>query len=423
MEAGLGTGLAILLCLAAPAAEAQEGPARWIEDFENRFPATSKNAAAEDLETLGLALGFDARGVGAEDHPKKEDRDALLNTGHTTWLEAQLSTSDDSITAPPSRFMDFLESRQSTLWRVVGLLEKEIPEWGFDVQSEKSQFPEIVFVAQLSRFLVAVALVEEWGGRHSQASDLLEASWSLYESVAWRPEMVFQLLGYPMARPLVGALRKMSEAPLQWIGRMEGREPLDRALESLRNDALLSLVKGGLLTSASSDSLWVRLPRVAADLLTKRSACEVSKLSADEIWRPAIEEVSQSIRDEDATELEVVGEISRGNVASALHRAARQVIDSELTGRILELRLERAASRPGRWPEKLFDVDSRVCPGALYQYGSMAGGMSIRFKGVVGEPEGSGKSLPLSFEARAPKPTPTATPTRRASPTPTPAVP
>lgn len=52
----------LLIVLAAAGAFAQEGPAKWIEEFEKKFPAVEKNAAAEELERLGLALGIDPYG-------------------------------------------------------------------------------------------------------------------------------------------------------------------------------------------------------------------------------------------------------------------------------------------------------------------------------------------------------------------------
>ena len=136
MEESVKRTFAVALLSAVPlAAGAQASAApKWFEEFEKKFPPVAKNAAAEDLETLGRALGFDPRGAAGEEHPTKEDREAFLQAGYGSWLDAQLKTSDDSIGAPPVRFVEFLEKKQSTLWRVVGLLEKEVPEWGFCIR-------------------------------------------------------------------------------------------------------------------------------------------------------------------------------------------------------------------------------------------------------------------------------------------------
>jgi hypothetical protein len=79
---------------------------------------------------------------------------------------------------------------------------------------------------------------------------------------------------------------------------------------------------------------------------------------------------------------------------------------------VLELRQEKAASRGGTWPAKFFDTDSRVCPGADYEYQVRGGAMAIRFKGAIDDPSAPQMALPLSFQVRAPRPTPTPTPGR-----------
>jgi hypothetical protein len=419
MEEGVGKALAVLVCLAASAALGQEGPSKWTQDFEKRFPAVSKNAAAEDLESLGLALGFDSRGTDADDRPTKADREARLNAGYGSWLEAQLATSGDSIDAPPPRFVEFLETKQSSLWRAVTLLEKETPEWGFDPHKKRTQLPELLFVAHLHRLLLGAALVEERAGRPAQARELLEAGWSLYQSIAGRPELIFQLVASSAGRTQAGVLRKMSDPGFGWLERMESSESLERMLESIRNDFAISfLQRDG--PAGGPESSWARIPQVVADRLEKRSPCDLSKLSSDDLWKPAAEELRRSMNAEDAAGLDVVAGIMLPQLTSALHRAARLVVESELTARILQLRQEKAAARPSRWPQTFYNADSRVCPGAVYEYHSGEGAMSIRFKGAVGDLEAPAKPLPLSFEARAPKPSVTTSPTRRASPKPTP---
>jgi hypothetical protein len=419
MEKGVRKTLAVLLLSGAAAGRTQEQPAKWIEEFESRFPPVEKNAAAEDLETLGVLLGFDPKETDSDEHPTKADREALLNAGHGSWLDAQIATSDDSIATPPPRFVEFLETKRSSLWRVVGLLEREIPEWGFDMHRSRSHLKELLFLAHLNRLLLAAALVEERVGRHAYAADLLEAAWSLYRSVALRPELIFQLIAVSTERSQAGVLRKTSEPGPEWIERMASREPLRRLMESIRYDSVIHRSQGGELTAESADSLWTRLPRAVAERLEPRSACEISRLSSDEIFQPAIEELSRWIPDQQRVELQVVSEAIPQSLTSALHRAARLVVECELTARILELRQEKAASRSSRWPEKFFDTDSRVCPGSVYEYRSVGGGMSIRFKGAVGDLEAQARPLPLSFEARALKPLPPITSTRHSSPTPT----
>jgi hypothetical protein len=420
MEEGVRNTLAAVICLIAGPALAQEGSESRISQLEKTFPKVSKNAAAEDLDVLGRALGFDSEGETAEDNPTKEDRDELLNAGHGSWLDAQLAASDDSILAAPPRFIEFLERKQGLLWRVVNLLEKETPDWGFDLHKGRSGLPpELLFVSQLNRLLLSAALVEERDQRHALAADLLEASWSLNRSVAQRPETIYQMIAVATQRSIAGVVRKMSEPLPQWQDRMESREPIQNALNSLGTDTLIYASQNGTLTDDYFRSMWIRVPRLVAENLSDTPACEISRMPSDEIWGPAIEELRKSATEEEDLELDIMGTNSAPNITNSLHRAARLVVESELTARIVELRLEKAASRHNRWPATLYDIDSRVCPGAQYEYRSVAGGMTIRFSGSLGKLEAP-RLLPLSFEARAPKPSPTITPTSGPSPTPTP---
>ncbi len=107
---------ALLLSLSAfSSAGAQESPAKWFEDFEKKFPPVGKNAAAEELERLSLALGVDSYGESGNEHPTKEDLDGFQNAGFGSWFDAQIKTSDDSVGAPPPRLSAFLEKRQATI--------------------------------------------------------------------------------------------------------------------------------------------------------------------------------------------------------------------------------------------------------------------------------------------------------------------
>lgn len=418
------------LCLAAAALAAQEGPAKWFEDFSKRFPPAAKNAAAEDLQTLSLALGFDSRGAGGDQHPTAEDLDANRQLGFGSWLDAQIKTSDDLIGKPPPLVVEFLQKRESSLWHVVGLLEREVPEWGFDpdAQYDYQQHPELLFVAQLNRFLLAAALIEERAERHDQAADLLEASWSLYRSIASRPELIYQLIAASVAKAQAGALRKMSEPRFDWVDRMSGDDPRKSMMEAWQSDKPLAVHRGAMALDnrdsfwlSGYDSLWLRGYTAVASDMQDLSVCEISRLSSEQIWKPATEEFQRwKEKSGESGSQATILEMSFPSLTEAFRRVSRLLVDRELTAKILGLRQEKAVARPKRWPEKLFDTESRVCPGTEYEYQTRGAGMSIRFKGSVAEPGAPALVLPLSFEAMAPRPTPSPTPTRRPSPTPTP---
>ena len=410
---------ALVAVLAAAWARGQDAPPRWFQELEKRFPPVARNAAASDLEDLAIELGLDPQAELGESRPDKRDREAFLRAGVGGWLDAQLQTSDDAIGAGTAPLLEYLEGKGLRLSRAAAVLGKQVPEWGFDLREDPNPPSMLLSVLQLNKILLAAALVEERAEHHDQAAAMLEASWSLHRSLAWRPELRFQLSDVAVLRSLAGALRKMAQPGPEWIERMTTRQPMDRVLESLETDVLIFRAQAGGDTDPRNSG-WLRLAAVVVSQLKALSACEVSRISAAEIWKRASAELATSLDDEERTELQVIGETSVPNLTSAIHRAGRLIVDCEMTARIVELRQERAAARPRTWPEALQAPESRACKGALYDYHAAGGAMRLRFKGSVGEPEAPAAVLPLSYEARAPQATPTPTPAHRAAPTPRP---
>ena len=295
-----------------------------------------------------------------------------------------------------------------------------MPEGGFDARKELSgPVPHLLLVVSLTRILLSAALVEERSGRHVQAADLVEGSWSLYRSVGSQPTLLFQLIGLAVLKLQAGVLRKLSEPAYGWLERLSSEAPKEQMLESLQSEPVALMAAGRGASMGGLYSPWARGWRAVADGLRKLSACEISHRSDEEIWKPATEVIREWSEAGGDREMETMIQIAAPNLSSAIRRLARLMVDRELTLKILELRIEKAAARPSRWPEKLFDADSRVCPGAAYEYRSTGTAMTLRFAGSVAAPE-MPLVLPLSFEARAPRPTPGPSRTPRPMPTPTP---
>jgi hypothetical protein len=379
-----------------------------------------KNAAAEDLESLVLGLGLDSRrGDSSAEHPSKEDSEAYQRAGIGSWLEAQIKSPDDSIASAPASIQRFLERRQPTVWRVTSLLERDVPLWESDPRAEPRDLSSLRLAVPLTRILLAAALVEERAGHSAQAGDLLEACWSLSRSFSAQRELTSQLVTVGLLKLQAGALRKMSDPPVSWLDRMSGDEPWKGMLDAVEVSPLLSVRAGDASMDqvrAAEAHAW----RAVTDRLRELSPCEVSKLSPEEIWKPAAEEIARSIEAGTDPALRTLADIAIPNTTSAIRRAGRLLVDRELTAKVMELRQERAGSREGRWPEKLFDGDSRACPGAAYEYQTRGGAMAIRFKGAIDDPSSPAMALPLSFEVRALRPTPTPTRPRRITVTPRP---
>ena len=423
-------------------AVSQKNSAKRLEEFEKKFPAVTKNAAAQELERLALALGIDWNS-GSGERPAKGDLEAYRQAGFGSWIDAQLKTSDDSIAPPPPRLKELLERRQALLTRMVGLLEREVPEWGFNAREKSMEHSGLLLANYANRVLLCAALVAERSGRHAESAEYLEASWSLSQSLVERPDILSLIIAVSLWKQQAGALRKISEPPFQWLERISSDAPRRQLVTALENDLLVSAVSypdplpGEMVERLSAGY------RVLTNLVLESSACGLSKLSREQMRQrvlesfpaesePEPEPVEEEEPPQESTgraptpaDLDRAARIMMGIAAPTaidlVRRVERLLVDRELTWKILELRQQRAAARTGRWPETFPDLVSTTCPETSFEYQPRGTAMTMRFRGYVEDPDAPGLILPLSFEVRRPEPTPAPTPTRRPRPRATPA--
>jgi hypothetical protein len=423
-----------------------EGLERRLEDLERRFPKTSRNAAAEELESLAPSLGIGLKPRNhAADSPNEEELDEYQQVGFGAWLDSQLKSSDEAIGPPPPKVKDFLDRRRAVVSRTAGLLLHEVPEWGFDLRQRPGGdrlTSDVHLLTSVNRLLLSEALLEERLGHHAEAGEYLEASWSLSQSLAGRPDLLSLIVAVALWKQQAGALRKMTEPPFQWVERLADDSVRSRLMSVIENEPLIAFL-------SSSDTSWADVVErmsagygALASLIRESSACALSKLPSEEIRRRVLQEFKTegdmetppSREDEEdpdestphektPADLEraarIMTDIALTTEIDVAFRVARLSIDRELTLKILELRLQKAASRPRRWPEAP-DLSSGVCPESAYEYSVTRSMMILRFAGAAGEGSSRGLILPLTFEARSPLPTPTKTPARRATPRPSP---
>lgn len=425
MNVRLAAGLLAALVAATAPAQTPEGPAKWLGELEKKFPPADKNAAAEQVERLALALGVDRKTESKvpDDHPAKEDLDLYRQAGFLSWLQAQVKTSDDSIAPPSPGLKGFLERQQSVLSHMVSVLLRDVPDWGFHARERPFSPPDLMLVVRVNHILLSAALVEEHAGRHADAGQLLEASWSLTQSLASRPELISQLISISLSKLQMGVLRKMAEPSFEWLDRMSGDEPWNQVIDSFENDPLV--VRAAVDTPPPPGSFldtWSRGLRAAGEEVRERPACQLSNLSVEDMWEPVHRELAKWKEEGKNTDqaAEVFMQGSAENFLQLLRRAARLRVDREFTAKILELRQEKAAARDHRWPARFLDTGSGACPEAQYQYEPRGATMVVRFRGSIEDPAAPALVLPLSFEARAPRPTPTPTHPPRRAPTPAP---
>lgn len=407
-----GAAAVLLVSLAAAARAQTPGPG-------DAFPSKPKDSVAEELERLCLPLGLDLdpKNPGAA-HPAPEDVEAFNRAGLLSWLNTQLQTADDSIAASPEGLRVYLESRRDNILKVAALLQKRAPEWGRGRDPTVGPQPELAALIGLQRVLLCAALVEEREEKPIEGDGLLEASWSLQRTLTGRDDLVFRIIAMAVSTLQAGALRKLREPPVPWLNRLLEDDPWRGVLDAFANGPGRDRPAGKNSFPASFDDVFVRSYRAVADGLRRVGPCEVSRLSPEEIWRPAVEVFETDLGPGGRRHAEVFRSASFPNLTLMFRRAGRVLVDRELTRKILELRLRKRASSEGRWPKKLLDEGSAVCPGASYRYQALREDMEVRFDGAIDSPS-SGFFLPLGFAtgARRPTRTPVQTPRRAAAPT------
>jgi hypothetical protein len=368
----------------------------------------SAEALAREAKAFGLKFPTESGERPAGD---AEEAEARARAGLGNWLDDQLRTADDAIGKPPASTLEYLDRRRDALERIVGILERESPEWKRPSKRilGQSSPPEILSSILLHRILVAAALIEERKGRSVEAGRLLEASWSLSQGLRRQGTLISQLVDLGGEKLRVGALRKLRDPSVAWMSRLGGVDPWRRMLDAVAAEGTYSNAMD--LTdspNAFRDALH-RAWTATAESLRRRSPCELHSMTAEEIWKPAAEELEGHGGEEGRAELEVIRDNFFPNVTNGIRRSARHLVDRELTLRILELRLEKAGSRDGVWPEKPPTLVSSVCRGESYVYQRLGGGMEIEFPVAVDDPT-SGLVLPLKFrtaessEDRPPRP-------------------
>jgi len=385
----------LLLLLAVPSA----GPT-----------ASRQNAAADAVLTYGIALGVDFQADDEKaNHPSASNAKAFADASFGAWLDAQIQTPDDSIEQPPGALKAFVEEHEAPLWSLVAALEKDFPDWGASKRAPGDPVPFLLPVIRLERMLVAIALYEEQEGRRAEASRALEASWSLGRSFMVGSTVLEQILAVAVSKWHSGALRKMREPDLQWLGRFEDDEAWNRTLDAVAADHPR---KRGSLDPWSEMSAKAFGALVDAERNVSR--CELLAMSDDEMMRPAAEALASETSEERRQIRDVFMDIAFPSSLNLMRRAARVSLDRELTLRVLELRLAKAGSPRGAWPDELVDFRSAVCPGVEYVYRVEKATMSVRFGGSAPAPS-TGSVLPLEFRSRqeaAATPTPTPDPVR-----------
>jgi len=361
------------------------------------------NSTADIVLERSLALGIDFAPPGpGQTRLSPEEARAYPGYAAGSWLDSQIQVADDSIAEPPKDLRRYLEERREPLWAIIAALEKGSPEW--KATSSEEQIPRLMPWIRLHKVILATALVEERDGNAIEAERALEASWSLGRVFENEKTLIARILSVSVERWQAGVLRKFKEPPPSWIGRLDQDRPWRKIAEAIEAEGKIAIPAGTEPEPASTRNLRAKAMAAIADGLIKASPCDREALTSEALYRPAASVFELEASEEAKAWMTIYRDIVMPNIQSMIRRTGRLMVDRELTLKIMQLRLVRAASRDHRWPDET-EVTSAVCPGATYGYQAGESKMTLRFEGTVDEPE-AGVVLPLEYSTRESAPGP-----------------
>ena len=289
----------------------------------------------------------------------------------------------------------FYESRADRLDAIrARLLSSEEIAWEVDVaRGPEAPSPNVVGHVHLQRVLIVRALLAARAGEVEDALSWMEASWRLNATLTSRPEMMAHMIAASVARLQAGALRKIDSPAMEWADRLRSPEPLAAFIASIHNETWF------LSNSGDPPEGEYRPGAVVHGFLAALKTDDLCAWNAEGLVRLA----AQAAEGESQTN-RILAQISLPDVLDRLGRWPRSRLEAELTALVLDARAERAGSRRNAWPDRLFNLESGVCPGQRWSYRvNRDNTATIAWEGKV-PGFATTLKLPLAFTAGTPVP-------------------
>lgn len=377
--------------------------AAWNREFGEPAAILARYPKQPDDETLNHLVGL-ARGLGIEltrpsggpekarSSPRNADRE--LHKAIGDYVEARLRTVSGPIAAPEKPVAEYLRGHTESLDQVVqDLLESPPPRWPLDLSRwPDSPVPNLLGPLLLQRVLIAEALSSESSGSPGNIDRILQASWNLNAGLRDRPELISQLVAITVARLQAGLIRRAEVDPARWRPRLIEHDYRASLLASLEAWAVLELRDLG-----RDDSSFMRASRV--DLLDLKRRMLVALRDS-----PVSDGDGREIGRQfpwDADPLSAGGFVFAEDLPEELgsiRRVDRLILDTELTGKILEVRELRR--KLGRWPREIPGIESSRIRDAHWIYSvTPEGRMSIAISRPMQWGKTVGLVLPVRYES------------------------
>ncbi|MBE9039415.1 hypothetical protein IQ235_01215 [Oscillatoriales cyanobacterium LEGE 11467] len=104
--------------------------------------------------------------------------------------------------------------------------------------------PGYLWHASLQKVLALDILQKYRQGQTEDATQMLEVSWEINQSLTEQPYLISQLVALIVSQYQVGVMRKIDNLPAQWQEYLRERDYLDSILTSLEGEAVYSFKFG-----------------------------------------------------------------------------------------------------------------------------------------------------------------------------------
>lgn len=394
----------------------------------------------------------------ADFRSSEDDRKAFeeIRQELTQYLNAEISKPNDTINPPSEKLQRYLASKQTALakLRQQVLINNEVPHWGTDISwilegDPMASGPAYLSLADIQKVLALDILEKYRKGQTQAAAEMLEVSWQINQSLTESPLLIGQLVALIGAKYPAGVMRKVDRLPVQWQQRLLEHDYRESILTSLQGEYLYTFkFSQDFLWKHSWSSILEKLSSILKDIGAPSDEGILSLLRTEPnyprtledkildwtlshvlVWfKPAIKPyirfcaidtyqvykrsllasrqqnvcASDSAPAKDFAWWNYIGRTST-NFPSQISKAAKSMLDLELTQKILQVKA--LAAKTGKWPASVPEMKSSICPGAKWLYRVAPDGtMSISFseKPKWLEERLKGKGLPFTYSDKTP---------------------
>ncbi len=351
-------------------------PDAYFQAKLQQFPKTGMNETARQLEELTTRLGiFNPMPNRLYDGERKGATGPFGTVDVPTAVLSQLRKPSDNLDEASAELQRYLQSHRVDLDALYALINRnDIPRWETDVaQLVRAPAPGLLYHRQLQGLIALDILEKTRNGQNVLAVKGLEAAWKVSQSLRERPELISHMIASSILNLQMGVMRKMESIPVQWQGLLAVRTWQDPYLRAMELDALVM-------------SRYVADP---TDMMVGRwfhpfygpLGTPVRRLAQLEILEVAEETLSavrtsDICRDDPERELEQLENSHSSwnlgtrfggtNYLRAWKPKMQTLAEMELTAKVLQVKAARHHARDSKWPDRLGEMESALCPQARW---------------------------------------------------------